>query len=348
MSSQKFCSIQRNKSRNGKEDFSCYTVEELTEIAKKLRLPISSGTSSGATKQELWKLIDETMKNCAGKEWCWAKKLNRPDLLENVFLPEGPYTGNEWLSNFDIDNVLSQYEIAFPDYKYVGCFSIEVSKVAKKTGMDNPLDVNKLINWIQKYKYVGGVFNLDCYTCPGTHWTNFMIANTSSGVEFRYYDSVGNDNENNKIPSEIFSLVMELDGVLQARPIKKGTAGGTTGGKKISGKGIAGKGMSGKKVSGKGVSGKNVAGKKSSNKNYKGSGVDIGQELSKGANYINFGGLKLLVNGMPHQRGDSECGVYSIHIQDLQINGHSFDEICKMHLPDSKINTFRQIYFRPC
>jgi hypothetical protein len=334
MSNQKFCSIQRNKSRNGKEDFSCYTVEELTEIAKKLRLPIPDGTGV-VKKQDLWKLIDETMKNCGGKEWCWAKKLNRPDLLENVFLPEGPYTGHEWLSNFDIDNVLSQYEIAFPEYKYVGCFSIEVSKVAKKTGMDDPLDVNKLYNWIQKYKYVGGVFNLDCYTCPGTHWTNFMIANTPSGIELRYYDSVGNDNDNNKIPSEIFDLTMHLDGLLQARPIKKGTVTSKSGGGK----------MELPKTLMKSAGKKQV---KPTNKNYKGSGVDTKQEFHKGANYINFGGLKLMVNGMPHQRGDSECGVYSIHVQDLQINGHSFEEICKMHLPDSKINTFRQIYFRPC
>ena len=333
---QKFCSIQRNKSRNGKEDFTCYNKNELIVMAKKLGLPAAETDS----KQEIWKRMNETLKNCGGKEWCWARKLNRPDILESVFLPEGPFTGHEWLSNFDIDNVLTQYEIAFPTYKYAGCFSVEVSKVAQKQGMDDPLNPEKLFAWVKKYKYVGGVFNLDCYTCPGTHWTNFMITNAPSGIEFRYYDSVGNNNGDNPIPGEVFEIATALNSVVQAKGGKN--ANSNPGGKNAGGKKL-GNLVSGPKISG----GKNAGSRKTSNKYYRGSGVTFAGTIEKGANYMDLGKIKLLFNGSPHQRGDSECGVYSIHVQDLQINDHTFADICKMHLPDEKINTFRQIYFRP-
>ena len=50
-------------------------------------------------------------------------------------------------------------------------------------------------------------------------------------------------------------------------------------------------------------------------------------------------------NKTQHQKGNSECGVYSINFILRLLKGKSFDYITQKRLKDDKINKCRSVYF---
>lgn len=101
----------------------------------------------------------------------------------------------EWLSNFDIDNVLTQYEANKElFYKFHGVFTIDF-RLKTSTGVckyyDNcDINMKNIIN--SNNKYFGFVTNLCKYDEPGTHWTSsfFILDPSLNSYGAYYYDSV--------------------------------------------------------------------------------------------------------------------------------------------------------------
>ena len=50
-------------------------------------------------------------------------------------------------------------------------------------------------------------------------------------------------------------------------------------------------------------------------------------------------------NKTRHQRGSSECGVYSINFILRLLKGKTFDNVTRKRLSDDKVNKCRAIYF---
>ncbi len=96
----------------------------------------------------------------------------------------------EWLSNFDIDAVLEQYE-NIPDFKYLGAVPLDFDKdlgggycVSQLTcDLDLVKDYKK---GIRKY---GMVINLDTHDKGGSHWVS-MFSNLKKGGVY-FMDSYG-------------------------------------------------------------------------------------------------------------------------------------------------------------
>lgn len=55
--------------------------------------------------------------------------------------------------------------------------------------------------------------------------------------------------------------------------------------------------------------------------------------------------LVVKINSTEHQKGNSECGVYSIYFMDLLIHNYDFDDINKKRISDDKVNQLRLKYF---
>lgn len=55
--------------------------------------------------------------------------------------------------------------------------------------------------------------------------------------------------------------------------------------------------------------------------------------------------IRIDYNKTKHQKGDSECGVYSINFLIRMANNESFDDYCSKTLSDKMINEYRDIYF---
>jgi hypothetical protein len=121
-------------------------------------------------------------------EFCWTnldfiknisdKKLKR-SILYYTFKPKPLSSKTAWLSNFDINDIMNQYEDLYKsEFKFLGAQPSDFSKIVK-------------INWnnLKKYKYVGIIFNTDIHSKPGQHWLAIFIDNNSKKVE--YFDSLG-------------------------------------------------------------------------------------------------------------------------------------------------------------
>jgi len=60
--------------------------------------------------------------------------------------------------------------------------------------------------------------------------------------------------------------------------------------------------------------------------------------------------IKKLVNVIPHQKQNTECGVYSMFYIVSRLYGKTFDDICGKNVKpirDEEIHKFRKLFFRP-
>jgi len=191
-----FCSPSARNRKN------CYSIKSLSKIIKFWNLLNPLNKISINKKDTFNDIIANLNKHFKTNYWTWidilkikAKNLNKPeiykDLIEiekNDLRPSQPieWIKNpvEWLSNFDIMNVMKQYEkISENYYKFLGVFSIDFGETTK-------IDIRKIIK-TGNIKYFGFITNLSRYDEPGTHWTSsfFILDPSLPSFGGYYYDS---------------------------------------------------------------------------------------------------------------------------------------------------------------
>lgn len=95
----------------------------------------------------------------------------------------------EWLSNFDIDNVMFQYNKAYKTFSYLGTYPIDFME---KSG---PFCITKHCDFhLNKYKgkkEFSMVLNLDKHDQPGSHWVAIYINIDKKNCKYGcfFYDS---------------------------------------------------------------------------------------------------------------------------------------------------------------
>ena len=122
-------------------------------------------------------------------------------ISDKKFIPKKPIDWykkpNTWLSNYDINKVLKQYDKTNKyKYKYIGCFTKDFAlkdDKGKCMYYDNncDIDINEVIS--SGKKYMGLITNLDRYDQSGSHWTStFIVLDPNlESYGIYYYDSVG-------------------------------------------------------------------------------------------------------------------------------------------------------------
>ncbi len=193
-----------------KESYTCYSLKSLQKIAKamneerKYESDYKKIKVEGVSKYELWKSIQEHLKPfCNDDEECWRRqefirKLKDIDIQAYTFKPQMPeewkQNKNTWLSNFDIDLVLKQYERIYPEFK-----------TFNSSPSDCPVSVDCPLSTMDPFKLrsegktkIGIVFNLDKTGQSGSHWVATFIdlknkekSSQKDPVEINYYDSYG-------------------------------------------------------------------------------------------------------------------------------------------------------------
>jgi len=117
----------------------------------------------------------------------WVNEIDDPkfrtQIKKQLFAPEHPpewlKNKNEWLTNFDIDTVMEQYEMENTDFKYLGTTPIDYDYILDKssnTCVENNLcrfNLQKLLS--QGKKRFAAVFNLDRHDQSGSHWVSLFI-----------------------------------------------------------------------------------------------------------------------------------------------------------------------------
>lgn len=228
----------------------CYTPEALHKMKSEFNhLSNTNNTKITASepRQILKDLTTALSDKCSDKkEDCLIKQLPRinKELRDKLFAPYQPkewkINHNEWLSNFDIEDVLKQYEEAYPSFKLLGPTSIDFDKTISDRCVDEEFCKFDLKKFLKEGKTdIGMSFNLANHDEEGTHWVSqFVHIDKKLGHSFIFYfDSVGM-----RPPKEITELIKRIK--------------------------------------------------------------EQGKELG-----INF---KYIRNKKEHQRGDSECGMYSL------------------------------------
>lgn len=177
--------------------------------------------------EKLWNLLNDKMKNICkdGNDLCWYDSLikiskdstvkrNIETLKKKELKPVKPIEWNknphEWLSNFDIEKVMFQYQNN-KSFKYVflGVFPIDF---AMKNSSNKCLysqfcniDIRKYINY--KKKFIGLITNLDKHDQPGSHWTSIFIV---IDPKLKSYGAYYYDSTSRNIPIYILNFLKEI------------------------------------------------------------------------------------------------------------------------------------------
>lgn len=118
---------------------------------------------------------------------------------------ENPHT---WLSNHDINAVLNQYELKYPEFKSFGAMPIDFDLKKNNSCLINEIcELNISDLYHKKKYYIGCVFNLDPHTESGSHWIALFV-NILNG-EINFWDSTSN-----YPPQEVKKLMLKIENQL--------------------------------------------------------------------------------------------------------------------------------------
>lgn len=210
---------------------SCFTKDALLKIVNSYnknndkKIVIKNSMS----RKQIWEKIQSALSDkCGENETCWLKQKflkAKPELnLEQYFKPIAPLGKYQWLTTSDINNVMTQWEEKYKNFKFVGPVPIDF------LNLDEPycIYLQHLNPNEEAYDYIGIVYNLDPSTKSGSHWVSMSINRIkkeicyfdSYGDRFiipnKYnlvcYDSYGNQiNGNIAIPAEIQKFIYEMN-----------------------------------------------------------------------------------------------------------------------------------------
>lgn len=218
-----------NAERYYTEDGVCFSKESLIKLAKSWNLrrtnPIKNVNRK--SKSELVKELNDRLKDICGDKnsVCWEEELNKnkDEIIRRDLRPKMPKAWvvdnpDSWLSNWDIQKVMSQYEDK-PEfhYKFLGVVPINFEDVRENGEL-----ISKEVHALYNTKHLNNIFkkgiqtlglilNLDRDDEPGSHWTSLFICIDPRKKCFGayYYDSVSRPP-----PKEVTAFIKKFKEVL--------------------------------------------------------------------------------------------------------------------------------------
>lgn len=190
------------------DNLSCMQITQLVGVAKaynmdnpnsEIKLTRTLGTLNPRKyKKHLLKELGSRLSKTCSTQKCWTEqkfirnmeKIQKDELVKYTFRPKGPKGKFAWLSTFNIDDVMTQYENVYHDFKYLGTVPMDFDSLPS-TGIRD-MDFKKLYSE-EGVKKIGMVLNLDEHDKSGSHWVA-----TYSDLELGqvyYFDSYGTSPE---------------------------------------------------------------------------------------------------------------------------------------------------------
>ena len=207
--------INCNPAMKGKtvDDESCLTDDVLGQLNTSYNKNYVKNQITSSDPKQIWSDLKERMTTC-DREDCWLEVVEDKSTREKIKkLLYAPYQPEEWkkkpdtwLSNFDIFDVLKQYEEIYPNFKIIGPTPIDFD--SRPDDMDGEcvwkelctFSLDKYLKANPKKTKLGIVFNLDKHNKGGSHWVSAFI---DLDDDFIFYlDSAGE-----KIPKQIDAFV---------------------------------------------------------------------------------------------------------------------------------------------
>lgn len=205
----------------------CMTGDILQKIKSEYNHTHRDNPISETDPKAVLKELQKRLSQCSDEN-CWLRQIKdttlRKKIEKYIFAPKHPrewkYNPNEWLSNYDIFNVLTQWEEAYPEFEFIGPTFIDFD--APREGANGQCVERELCKFSLEEQIRAGrkkvaiVFNLDKHTQSGSHWVSLWVDIEDKFIF--YFDSAGS-----KIPTEIERLVARIreQGMnIKRRPIR--------------------------------------------------------------------------------------------------------------------------------
>lgn len=315
-------------------------------------------------KRVLWEAlrdkIGEKSNSYSELSWMENKFLNSKE-LKKFFRTKKPPSWkanpNQWLSTLDINNVLKQYETN-SDYLFVGAVPIDFD-TRFSIGLcvvDELCNINLERIYMDGYRKIGVVFNMDPHDMPGSHWVSLFINLNNGGIY--YFDSSGNPP-----PSQIEALMervrkmgnkLIIDKIISLNHFETTHQDVLTYEKMdkciytVNADCLFCDNSINftQCTSGKQAGRRQLFDIKNCLKIRNRYLIRTSIDLPAKSGQFTHTGFKKLYNNIPFQREDSECGVYSIFFQTQLLTGKSFHDVITNIVDDVTINKQRDFYFR--
>ena len=185
-----------------REDGSCFTINELRQIAAAVRR--SRGIRvPGRTKAELLEgVLDAVGCGADGGDRCVSQLPDLPaDLarrLREALVPMAPreWLSNPtaWLSNFDIEAKVRELVRNKRTYRFLGVFPMDAEHRTRGEACVSPAVCDyHPVEARARHPAFAAVFNTDYHGLPGSHWVALMgyVASKDPRYGLYYYDSTG-------------------------------------------------------------------------------------------------------------------------------------------------------------
>jgi hypothetical protein len=192
---------------------SCMTREALLKIRDEYNKDHPGSKIIALKPVLIWHELK--MKLDCNDERCWVKEIDdknlRTQIKNQLFAPEHPpewvKNKNEWLSNYDINAVMQQYEQKDPTFEYLATTPIDYDYIIDKstnTCYEETLCKFNLKSLMAagKHKFAA-VFNLDEHKEDGSHWISLFINAHKKIIMF--FDSA-----NGNMPTEIGRFIKNV------------------------------------------------------------------------------------------------------------------------------------------
>ena len=140
-------------------------------------------TKNKPFKKQLDELHLRFKDKCNRNESCVVSSLHLDndevidDYLRPIMPEEWKENPNTWLSNFNIEAVLIQYEDEYkPFYKFFGVYSADfLRKIGNRPANPELVNINIQDLYNAGVRTFGFVINLDDHDEPGSHWTSLFV-----------------------------------------------------------------------------------------------------------------------------------------------------------------------------
>lgn len=170
---------------------SCFTKNALLTMVKAWNEthPNQIYIRKGDTKRDLWEALNLKLRDTCGEdETCWLEQpflRSRPE-LDQYFKPLAPLGQYQWLSTDHIFNVMRQWEVKFPKFKFVGPLPMDFMKLHDP---DSKFLQKLHLHQVKGIDNIGVIFNIDPSTKDGSHWVALNV--NLRKREIHYFDSYG-------------------------------------------------------------------------------------------------------------------------------------------------------------
>ena len=165
---------------------SCLTQDVIQQLKTSFNKSHPGKTIRHTEPKKIWTDLKRKLKTC-DREDCWLDTIHDPLVRRKIdkqsFAPDRPDGWKKkpaaWLSNFDIRDVLKQYESLFKNFKLIGPTPIDFDS--------RPVDNDKECVWKDLCSFnlkqmidsgktkLGIVFNLDKHGQGGSHWISMYV-----------------------------------------------------------------------------------------------------------------------------------------------------------------------------